>query len=262
MQKTAAIIICTMISVVFPLVRGVAADEIILKTGDRFTSSKVWEKDDKYLFDMQGLIVNVNKKDVAAVIRGTQTTEPSVAFPGQSNPGSQRTSAPPLDPRPADGPALSRKPADPIDRNQHLKPKIQGIGFPGLSWQMHPGDISGIAKLGTEPSYGGIDQYWRPDGNLTLGDVVLDGLVFGFWQNRLYTIQVWVNGKPAYTRLQHAVFEHYGAGRKNEKGMERYIWIDDTTDRMLEFDPQSNTGIFWMRSRDLDVQVKRLYPEN
>lgn len=261
MRKTAVLIICTILSVAFPFVRGVVADEIILTTGDRFTSPKVWEEGDKVLFDMQGLIVNVNKKDVAAVIRGTHPTG-SAAFPDQSNPGSQRITPPALAPQPADKPVLSQKPADPIDRNQHPKTKIQGIGFDGLTWQMHPRDISGIDKLGTDPSYGGIDQYWRPAGNLTLGDVLLDGLIFGFWQNRLYTILVWVNGKPAYTRLQRSVFERYGPGRKNEKGLERYIWIDGTTDRMLEFDPQRNTGIFWMRSRDLDIQVKRLYPEN
>lgn len=252
MRKATIIIFCTMISVAFPFVRGVAADEVILTTGDRFTSSKVWEEDDKVLFDMQGLIVKVNKKSVAAIVRGGHSTKPSAALPGQPVPDRQWTSPP----------ALPREPADSPARDHGRKPKIRGIGFDGLAWQMRPGDITGIAKLGTDPSYGGIDQYWRPAGNLTLGNVFLDGLVFGFWQNRLYTILIWVNGKPAYTRLQQAIFERYGSGRKNEKGLERYIWMDDTTDRMLEFDQQSNTGIFWMRSRDLDKQVKRLYPES
>jgi len=249
--------ICAMISAAFPFVRGTAADEIILKSGDRFTSPKVWEEDDKILFDMQGLIVNVNKKDVAAVIRGTQHTATS-AVPA---PRQQSTSPTASRPQPAAKQVLSRKSSDPTDKDPHTRPKVKGIGFDGLAWQMHPADIAGITKLGTDPAWGGIDQYWRPDRNLSLGDVLLDGLVFGFWQNRLYTILVWVDGKPAYTRLQHAVFERYGPGRKNEKGLQRYIWIDDSTDRMLEFDQQRNTGIFWMRSRVLDQQVKRLFPE-
>lgn len=256
-MRKATIIICTMISVAFPFARGVAADEVILTTGDRFTSSKVWEEDDKVLFDMQGLIVKVNKKSVAAIVRGGHSTEPSAALPGQQVPERQSTSPPALNPLPD-----VKKPADSTFRDHGRKPKIRGIGFDGLTWQMRPGDIAGIARLGTDPSYGGIDQFWRPAGNLTLGNVFLDGLVFGFWQNRLYTILIWVNGKPAYTRLQQAVFERYGSGRKNEKGLERYIWMDDTTDRMLEFDRQRNTGIFWMRSRELDNQVKRLYPES
>lgn len=253
MRNTAIILIFTIMSVAFSAVRGVVADEVILTTGERFTSSKVWEENGKILFDMQGLIVNVDKSDVAAVVHSTHPAEPSAALPVQPVPGRRITPPPVLDPLPG-------TPADPVDRDHNHKPKVRGIGLDGLAWQMHPNQINGIAKLGTDPSYGGIDQYWRPDGNLTLGDVVLDGLVIGFWQNRLYTILMWVDGKPGYIRLQRTVFERYGSGRKNEQGLERYIWIDDTTDRMLEFDRESNTGIFWMRSRDLEMQVKRRYP--
>lgn len=261
-MRIAAIIICTVLSVAFPFARESAADEVIMATGDRFTTSKVWEEDGKVLFDMQGLIVKVDKKEVAAVIRGPHASDPSIALPGQSVPGGQGPAPPALNPQAANKPAAPTKSADPDGESHRSKPKVRGIGFDGLAWQMHPGQIAGIAKLGTDPSYGGIDQYWRPEGHLALGDVLLGGLVFGFWQNRLYTIMVWVDGKPAYNRLQRTVFDRYGSGRKNEKGLERYIWVDDTTDRMLEFDEQSNTGIFWMRSRDLDIQVKRLYPEN
>ena len=126
---------------------------------------------------------------------------------------------------------------------------------------MKPEQIPGIERLNRDPAYGGIDQYWRPGESLTLGQALLDGLILGFWQNRLYSIMLWVDGKPAYSRLQHAVFDRYGEGHKNPQGLERYIWSDQTTDRMLEFDPKLNTGIFWMRSKDLDQQIKTLYPE-
>jgi hypothetical protein len=251
-----------MISVAFAAVRGVVADEVILKSGERFISSKVWEEDGKILFDMQGLIVNVNKGEVAAVVHGTHPAEPLAALPGQSVPGRRNPSSPALDPLPAEKPVLPGLPASPVDGGQNREPKIRGIGLDGLTWQMHPNEINGIAKLGTDPSYGGIDQYNRPGGSLTLGDAQLDGLVFGFWQNRLYTILIWVEGKPSYTRLRRAVFERYGSGRRSEQGLDRYIWIEDATDRMLEFDQQRNAGIFWMRSRELDTQIKRLYPGN
>ncbi len=72
---------------------------------------------------------------------------------------------------------------------------------------------------------------------------------------------IWVDGNPGYARLQQAVLDRYGPGTKNETGLERYIWRDNTTDRMLEFDEKLNTGIFWMRSKNLDQQIKRFYPE-
>jgi hypothetical protein len=39
------------------------------------------------------------------------------------------------------------------------------------------------------------------------------------------------------------------------------VWLEKGTDRLLEFDETSNTGILWMRSRELDRYVKQRYPE-
>ena len=238
------------------------ADEVLLTSGERFTSSKVWEENGKVMFDMQGLIVSVNKEDVTAIISSDGNLPHSAVPPGHPSPARIEPSLFEPEKNQVAKPVPKEVPPKASPENQSLqKPKVRGIGLDGLAWQMNPKEINGIEKLGTDPSYGGIDQYWWPDGNLTLGDVLLDGLVFGFWHNRLYSIIIWVNGKPGYERLQQAVFNRYGPGRKNKKGLDRYVWIDDTTDRMLEFDPRSNTGIFWMRSRNLDQQVKQLYQE-
>jgi hypothetical protein len=107
--------------------------------------------------------------------------------------------------------------------------------------------------------YGGIDQYYRENDTMNLGQAVLDGKVYGFWRNSLYMVTMWVEGPPAYKRLRKAVFDHYGRGIKNSDGLERYIWDDPATDRMLEYDEQLNTGLFWMRSRSLHHKIKNLY---
>ena len=244
--------------------RTVPADEIVLTTGERFTSSKVWEENGKLRFDMQGLIVSVNLEDVAEVLREghppmLRATPPPIAQEPQSPREVPAIPPPQAAPR---QPAPVKKPDQSSSRDaQAPGTNRTGIGFDGLAWHMQPNEIPGIKKLKTDAEYGGIDQYWRPDGNLTWGKAALDGLIFGFWRNRLYSIMIWVNGKPGYERLQQAAFQYYGKGRKNPQGLERYVWLDETTDRMLEFDPQLNTGIFWMRSRDLDQQIKKLYPE-
>ena len=241
------------------------ADQVILTSGERFSSSKIWEEGDKLRFDMQGLIVSVNKEDVAEVLRDNASA---------ADPEERRTAAAPA--RQVQSPAPTARPADmshaapplkavsdepAIPGRPARKSALRGIGIDGLAWHMKPEQIPGIEKLNRDPAYGGIDQYWRPDESLALGQALLDGLILGFWQNRLYSVMLWVDGKPAYTRLQRAVFDRYGEGRKNPQGLERYIWSDQTTDRMLEFDPKLNSGIFWMRSRDLDQQIKTLYPE-
>lgn len=254
------------------LISAVAADEVVLTSGERFSSPKVWEENGKIRFNMHGLVVSVSKSDVAAVIRTDGTAKsvsrptqrnpvqpPSTDAPSTTTPSPHKVGAPVKQPVPP-----SQAAANPVQKKKRAVPKaiVQGIGFSGISWHMRPNDLPGLAKIKTEPVYGGIDQYWRPDGSMTLGNVLLDGLLFGFWQNRLYSIMMWVEGEPGYRRLQKVVFGRYGEGQKSKNSQEQYVWVKDkTTDRLLEFDKERNIGIFWMRSRELDAHIKQIYPE-
>jgi hypothetical protein len=230
------------------------ADEVVLTSGERFTSEKIWEEKGKIRFNMNGLVVSVEKADVASINRHDGAA-PSFAQPGpatlppspmhrQPAPKARSTAKPT---RPAPPPA--KQPASAPARSSIQKSgdhqNIKGIGFAGIAWHMRPTDLPGLAKIKTEEIYGGIDQYWQPDGPLSLGDVLLDGLVFGFWQNRLYTIMMWVDGKPGYERLKQVIFQRYGPGQKGKNSKDRYVWVKDkTTDRLLEFDAERNIGIF------------------
>jgi hypothetical protein len=243
---------------------GSHADEVVMTTGERFSSSKVWEENGKIRFNMHGLVVSVNKVDVAAVIGGDGSPQSDVGSSPMNKP--QPRQAVSAKPKASIAQDLTPpSPAPPNKNSPHPSPKtkIRGIGFNGISWHMRPIDLPGLVKIETEPAYGGIDQYWRPDGAMTLGDVLLDGLVFGFWQNRLYSIMMWVDGRHAYDGLERVVLDRYGDGQKSKNHQDRYVWVDDhTTDRMLEFDEERNIGIFWMRSRDLDSHIKSVYPES
>lgn len=238
------------------------ADEVVMTTGEHFITPKVWEKNGKIRFSMHGLVVSVNKEDVAS-ITGTGGSTPLKPTPRPSNQIAPTPVKVPLN----EPPTMAQvspppQPRSPVKKNSS-KAKIQGIGFNGISWHMQPTDLPGLAKIKTEPAYGGIDQYWRPDGSMTLGDVLLDGLVFGFWQNRLYSIMLWVDGRSGYDSLEQVVLDRYGVGKKSKSVENRYVWVDDkTTDRLLEFDEARNIGVFWMRSRDLDTHIKKTYPES
>lgn len=238
------------------------ADEVVMITGEHFNTSKVWEENGKIRFNMHGLVVSVNKSDVAS-ITGTGGAMPPQPHPGLSNPPAPQQGQNPRTEPPAETqvspPPLRRSPV----KKTNPKANIQGIGFNGISWHMRPTDLPGLTKIETEPDYGGIDQYWRPDGSMTLGDVLLDGLVFGFWRNRLYSIMLWVDGRSGYDGLERVVLDRYGNGKKSKTVENRYVWVDDkTTDRLLEFDEERNIGVFWMRSRDLDTHIKKIYPES
>lgn len=245
------------------------ADEIIMITGETFSSPNVWEEDGKIRFSMSGLNISVEKSEVAQIIRDQDSPQPT-RKPTQPPHQAPAFSPPPPNPEPTIHtkplthiPANSPEPVKLSPRknqDQGMKPSAAvGIGLDGLAWHLKSSDLSDLKKIDTDPMYGGIDQYYRENETMKLGPAALNGKVYGFWRNRLYMITMWVEGPPAYERLRKAVFERYGRGRQNSDGLERYIWQDPTTDRMLEFDEQLNTGLFWMRSRALDVKLKQLY---
>lgn len=271
-MQTSVSILKLLVLIAWLLPWSAVADDILLNTGERFTSEKIWEESGKIRFNMHGLVVSVDKADVVAVIRGNHPAQPAVNPTEESLPAPGGVESPPstIPQKPAPAPQPLQRPKalarpEPANPERPAQPggqlKVEGIGIDGIHWQMKPSQIPGIEKHNTDPAFGGIDQYWRPEGNLRLGNVFLDGLIFGFWQNRLYTIMIWVDGHPAYERLHQAVMERYGRGKKSAKGLERYMWLEKGTDRLLEFDETSNTGILWMRSRELDRYVKQRYPE-
>jgi hypothetical protein len=266
-----AIILIVAISCTGLNVSAVEADELVMKTGERFSSDRVWEENGKIRFNMQGLLVSVDKDEVAAVIRkdgGLQNNSSQAPQQsrsparGKEEPGATHFSSN-KDQRRTNQLTDSQKhaaegrgPKAPSQRN-HLE---HGTGLKNVSWKMKPEAMGGLVKIKTEPTFGGIDQYSRPDEALKVGDALLDGVAYGFWRNQLYSIMMWVDGRIGYRRLKDELFHQFGQGSQNKPEVERYIWLEDKTQRMLEFDTDLNMGIFVMRSAEIDDQIKKQYP--
>lgn len=246
------------------------ADKLILNSGEEFNTNQIWEERDTIRFSMHGLMVSVQKDDVKAVVQDPgEPMTPAVAAPDLQTAPFAPDEKRQVDPLPTQGqgddnrlpPENPPQPASPVSPSTPTTRSVRGTGLSGLYWKAPPDSIAGLVKTATEPSYGGIDQYQRPGDDLRLGQTQLDGMVYGFWRSQLYTIMMWVEGRPGYQRLKETINAYYGAGQPSASGLERYIWKDADTDRMLEFDENLNTGIFWMRSQDLDKLIKRIYPE-
>lgn len=253
------------------LVQPAGADTIVLHSGEKFTSQMVWEEGQKIRFNMQGLLVSVHKSEIAAVLDedgaprffGAATPAEPVSAPAQTAPpkvDDAAPAAPPAQPQQASAGASDQNQTPPPSRPDDAPPRISGTGLKGILWQMQPEKIGELVFSKSDPDYGGIDYYYRPDDPMQLDQARLDGVNYGFWRNRLYAIVFWVQGPPGYRELKEVIFKHYGTGTRSATGMERYIWRCEDTDRMLEFDKSLNTGFFWMRSRALDQQIKALYP--
>jgi hypothetical protein len=265
------LIVLFLFTLVGPATPG-TADTLILHSGEEFNTKQIWEEGDIIRFSMHGLKVSVQKKDVKEIIRdaGGQAAPALVDADIQTVPYVVDAEKPFGEPHPSwkqpvDNNTLKKvsipPSTPPAGPSMPMTRSVIGTGLNGLFWKAPPNSIAGLVKIATEPSYGGIDQYQRPWDDPRMGQTQLDGMIYGFWRDQLYIIMMWVEGRPRYQRLKETVNVYFGTGRQSASGIERYIWRDNDTDRLLEFDEKLNTGIFWMRSKSLDILVKRMYPE-
>lgn len=277
-----AILLCALVSLA-PV--SALADWVILTSGEKFQTDRTWSEEGRLKFRLNGLVVSVPQSDVAQIVTpnatAPETPAPVVAEaaaapqaslsrkqrlqsalqlppPQTTQNGSGIKSAPPSHPTESTRTGAKRK-VETLDGGPTGAPAaapFRGV-FRNLAWGMRPTSIPGLLHSQTSPAYGGVDEFYHPDEVLQLGAAPIDGIVYGFWQNRLYTITVWADGRPRFEKLRQWVLETYGPGHPSKTGAERQVWYGNGSDRLLEFDKALNTGIFWMRSEKLHARIKQ-----
>jgi hypothetical protein len=258
------------------------ADWVVLKSGEKFQTDRSWSEDGRLKFRLNGLVVSVPKNDVAKVIAPNTASPEPAAAPITTSVNNTPTASlnrelrlqgalqlPPPQPqlRPQKTSTKTRRSTSASNAVQNRKsgpssgqpttPPSRGV-FRELAWGMRPSSIPGLLLSKTDPEYGGVDEFYHPDEVLQLGPAPITGIVYGFWQNRLYTITVWADGRPSYEKLRRWVLDTYGPGHQSNKSVERRVWYDNGSDRLLEFDETLNTGIFWLRSEKLHARIKQM----
>jgi len=252
MKKISAAILITALATTFTVAAW--ADIIILKTGEKFETDRIYREDGRIRFFVNGLPVVIKKKEIERIIKNKpdrHRLEPS---------GKKRE---------INGVLSEKQPVQegpdflPDKKNRLYEMSTQlsygDPDFRGIRWGLKPSQIEGLEKIGTDPAYGGVDEFIIPGETMWIGGAKLEKIVYGFWRGRLYTITIWTAGFLEYETLKKEVIKRYGKGMQFNKDVEKIVWYDGTTDRLLEFDYQNTIGLFWMRCRKLDIEVKKRY---
>jgi len=211
--------------IALPLLFGVPlfshADTIILKDGTRLETKRSWEKNGRLIFYMEDLVTSINKSDVERIEKTNidQKIPPHFEKAEDANFGTSD-------------------------------------GFRDLPWGSELSDIAGMAETDTDTGLAGVVGYIRPNDVLRIGEVELKNIIYSFWHDQLYTVTIWTQNYSNYEALRSATFERFGEGSRRNESIERYIWSDKLTDRMLEYIKDGEHGMLWMRSRDLDRKLK------
>lgn len=220
----------------------VDADMVILKSGEMFQTRRAWTANGVVNYYKNNRVVSVDEDQVERLIHAVKPVEeppPPVRRPAaESSP-------------PPNSPAVGHLPL----------PADGDAGYLGLRWGQALSQVEGLAPAGTDPAYGGVQQFTRTQRKQRFGRASVDDIVYGFWQGGLYTITVWTSNFMDFSDLKAEAVRRFGEGIQNREGVETYHWIDVGTDRMLSYDFDADTGYLWMRSRALHEKVRARYPD-
>ncbi|MDX1707011.1 MAG: hypothetical protein R3274_00325 [Desulfobacterales bacterium] len=259
------------------------AETIILKNGQSIEVDNIDEREKDIVFYMNGLKMRVSKEGVVRVVKphgrnaaaptrakrnaGANTSpaerpvqtkkaikiNPSRSKKPNNNPArpdnALKQDVPPtkkieVDPQP------SAKPAE--RQTAKFRSEIRWCGLRNLRWGISRHALGLMQEIESETDQTDIKEYVRKNEDLKLGKAQLDTIVYAFWSHRLYAVTIWVSGHENYLALRNEIFDRFGVGLKNEENLERYLWSDTNSDRMLKYVEADQTGLFWMRSKDLN----------
>ena len=232
------------------------ADTIILRRGRPIQVEKAWEQDEHICFYLHGLKMRIAKKEVHRIVSTDQATPPQTANPIKKKTSGIKAqkSASTKKQATKDEPLVIEKPAG-VKQKKNLN-GVDWSGFRDLQWGIGRSTIGKLKEIKSRSPLAEVKEYVRANEELKMGNASLNSIVYAFWRHRLYTITLWVEGSANYLALRNELFNRFGVGHKSDQNQERYLWSDRYSDRMLKYNAEDHTGLFWMRSKELDSQYR------
>lgn len=130
-----------------------------------------------------------------------------------------------------------------------LPPDIDG--FRGIKWGTNISKMNGFSKLGTNPSFGGIDLYSRDNDPLTMGSAKLDSILYWCWQGKFSEASIDSSGRINFESVLAISKEKFGEPFKENRYIEKYYWFNSTTSVRLEYNQVSDKGSMSFSSKEI-----------
>ena len=228
------------------------ADTIVLKHGRPIRAEKVWEQDGHIFFYLHGVKMRVAKTEVHRIVSTNQASPAPSAITNNNKAASIKAQKHTN----TNKRSIKVEPLQ-IEEPAGVKTKepligVRWSGFRDLSWGIDRSTFGKLKEVETASRLVEIKEYVRANEELKMGAARLDSIIYAFWRQKLYTITLWVEGSANYLALRHEIFNQFGAGLKSDQNQERYLWSDRYSDRMLKYVAADQTGLFWMRSKEID----------
>jgi len=228
------------------------ADMIVLKDGRNIEVEKASEREGNIFFYLHGLKMRVSKK---AVLRVTKTNNAEPASPdgikGSTAEDRNRSNRRVRVEKIIEAGSLSvETPAG--EQREKKQLEIRWSGFRDLNWAIGRSTLGRLTEVESGTGREEIKEYVRANEDLKMGKARLDSIVYAFWRHKLYAVTIRAAGHTNYLALRNEVFNRFGIGHKSDQNRKRYLWSDAYSDRMLKYVDADQSGLFWMRSKELN----------
>ena len=245
------LVIIILIVFLIPLIA--FADTIVFHSGKPMEVEQAWEKGDKVYFYLNGLKASIYKKEVLRIEKNYLDQNNSsfnskkcpVKIPNIAKEDARQTEVN----KPHKQDSISKSPQKILNQNKQ-------DGFRDLDWGAPLGTLRGLVELKTDTGLEEVKEYVRENDLLKLGEVDLKSIVYAFWRDQFYTVTIWTEGKANYVLLRNEAIKRFGAVKHSDPSLEKCLWSDASTDRMLKFNKDTQVGMLWMRSKKIDRRYK------
>ena len=237
----------------FPLTT--LADTVFLKNGKEIKVEKAWQDGDQIWLIYQGLEASLPHSKVMRIDRTARAgaiKDHDKAAKHRYEPQPAGTGRPTQKKLTTEIAAAPQQPVGPTKINSFLR----ADGFGDLTWGDRVDSIRGLERKLSDSDMKDVIEYIRPEDILKIDNAILKSIVYAFWRDKLYTVTVWTQGRANYNALRQAVFNHFGKGILPEPSIERHLWSDGPSDRMLKYTKDGEYGMLWMRGKEMDRKFK------
>lgn len=131
-------------------------------------------------------------------------------------------------------------------------------GFRGLQWGNEPKMQSGLKRVGTDPSYGGLDVYMRSGDELKIGAADVSKIEYRFWKGKFLSVTIYCAGYVNCTNLKDATVDKFGLGYQANPYIETYVWEGPVTSMLLKYNEFIEEGMLHMFSVRLTDEAEEL----
>jgi hypothetical protein len=164
-------------------------------------------------------------------------------------------------------------PLDVLCASAEFKPGSEPDGFRGIKWGTDIATLDDMQKIKTIfDKYSGlkITKYKKKNDILKLSgsslEVSLDEILYIFFDNRFFGVDLMITGLDTAVVLKHICFERFGPGKKDDRlqkvNVDLYTWEGSKTELICGINRRENNGFIEMTSNKisderLEIGAKR-----